>query len=152
MITLEESEILDYLTQHNYGPDGNLEINWQWSRLVRIKPKERVVYRFSFNAWFENVIIVYSIEHLDRLAERGNYSRTTDDFEFINHEMNSIEHIITGWHKPSPPRAKSGWLHSPKHEFQGAPKVDFVGFSDDQNSDPTNPSLFRNGQVSIVYF
>lgn len=151
----KENEILEHLTNNNYGPDRTLDIKWPWVYRVEIKPKQRIRYRFSFAAWFENAVIVYSMPYLTLLAERGNYSRSTEDFDFVNEESTTVEHIVTGWHKPSPPRASKPWLHSPKHRFQGTPNVDIIGFADDQGREKQHPKptdLYRNALVSIEYY
>jgi hypothetical protein len=138
----------------NYGPARDLPIKWPWSHRIAIKPGHKVVYRFSFNAWFENAVIVYSYPQLDELAARGNYSRSQDDYEFVNRGDVEVEHVITGWHKPSPPDAHEPWLHSPKYVHPGTPVVDIIGFADDQgreNQNPRDPNGYRNALVSVVY-
>lgn len=150
-----EHQTFEQITTNNYGPDRSLNIKWPWAYKVHIKPGQRVIYRFSFSARFENAIIIYSMPRLELITERGNYSRPTNDYEFINRNETEKQHIITGWHKPSPPDANKPWLHSPKFEHQGTSQVDIVGFADDQGRDqqyPKDPNLFRNALVSIVYY
>jgi hypothetical protein len=150
-----ESEFLEHLKSNNYGPDGTHNINWRWSHSVHIEPDQRVVYRFSVAAQFENAVIIYSMPDLKLLAERGNYSRSLVNFEFTNKKPHAVEHLITAWHKASPPRAREPWQHSPSFDHIGTPQVEIVGFADDQRRDdhyPRNPDSFRNALVSIVYY
>ncbi|MEB7455148.1 hypothetical protein [Lysinibacillus sphaericus] len=148
------TDLNPYLINNNQGPERNAGIKWEWAHRVIINPGAKVIYRFSFDAWFENAVIIYDMEFLDPLAERGNYSRTMDDFEFKNDSNKHVEHIITGWHKGSPPKASKPWYHSPKLVFpMQTEKVVMVGFSDDQANDgKTDPYYFNDGLVSIIYY
>lgn len=150
----KDTDLSPHLINNNKGPDRNLEINWGWSHRVIIHPRTKVVYRFSFDAWFENAAIIYDFEFLEPLAERGNHSRTSDDFEFKNESDYAVEHIITGWHKASPPKASKPWYHSPKLVFpMQTEKVVMVGFSNDKaKAGNTDPYFFNDSLVSVIYY
>lgn len=138
---------------NNYGPDKNLRIRWEWSHTIRIQPKQSVIYRFSFRADHENAVIVYSLPDIKPLVERGNHSRSTEDWEFYNDCNETIEHLITGWCKSTPPDSEEPWYHSPKYIHPSTEVTDVIGFADDQKRDtpPIDPDLFQNALVTVVY-
>ena len=149
-----DTELIPHLIDNNYGPEHNSVINWDSSHRIVINPGVKVIYRFSFDAWVENAVIIYSMPLLEPIAERGNYSRSTDDFEFKNETDKHIEHIITGWHKASPPKASKPWYHSPKLVLvMQTSRVEMVGFSNDQaNVGKKDPNLFNDGLVSVTHY
>jgi hypothetical protein len=126
----------------NFGPERNAPLNFAWSERFEVPPGKRAICRFSFNAWFENAIMLYDVSNdYQLIAERGNYSRPQDEVELRQPGI----YIITGWHKNSPPRASSPWFQSPKRVFVSNPRDLVVGFEDAGQDD------YDDGLITVTF-
>jgi len=101
--------ILD--TVNVYGPAGDLPIGTNYFRFIH-PAGSRTVVSFDVPAWNEFAIDIYPSTALDgpgveKLAERGNYDRSRDDWTIDYQE--DFEWILTGWAKESPPDWHKPW-------------------------------------------
>lgn len=126
----------------NFGPERNAPLNFAWAEQFDVPAGKRAICRFSFNAWFENAVMIYDVDQdYQLIAERGNYSRHAEEIELRNH----ARYIITGWHKNSPPQARSPWYQSPKRVFVRNDRDLVAGFEDAGQDD------YDDGLVTISF-
>jgi hypothetical protein len=115
----------------NFGPDGKQAMDMAQAHTVTVGPGGSLHFRFSFNAYNENAVIIYDAETLEKVALRENYFRPGDiDFDFQNNEAHPVSFLITGWHKDDLPDAYLPWHQSIKKVFFENSKAVSVGFED----------------------
>ena len=114
-----------------FGPDGTKQIDFAGTHTITVLPTQRLILRFSVNAWWENAILIYSKQTLQLLAERGNYSRSLTDYITDNSaNPEPLEILVTAWHKTSPPKASNPWIQSTRFKVTEGDHILIVGFND----------------------
>lgn len=115
----------------NFGPDNQRVLDMEQTYTVWVRPGGRLRFRFSFEAYHENATLIYTEDTLEKVAERGNYFRSDDDWELQNNSGADAGFVITGWHKNSPPSSEYvPWYQSRIKVFVQSDKVVSVGFED----------------------
>lgn len=112
------------------GPDGIVPRR-DWIYTFPVPLGQRVVFRFTWNAGWENEIWVCSVETGNILVKRGNYLNSTDFVTESDQGENSIFGVV-GYHKRRKP-GSGHWFQSPMKLHQNNP-VDrsiIVGFWDE---------------------
>lgn len=120
-----------------FGPDNNLEMDFTRTYALVVPPQQRAIIDFSSQAAWENAVCIYQLGQADnKIAERGNYSRTLARWDSgVNTGLGNITFLISGWHKNSPPAGNKPWYQSPgKVVLQTALDVVF-GFEDGADGD-----------------
>ena len=93
-----------------YGPARNRTLSGKNTYGLAVYPGETLILEFSQDAWFENAVCVYD-ETGQLRAYRNNYERLTT-FKHKNNTGVTEVFYVSGWHKPSPPKASMPWLRS----------------------------------------
>jgi hypothetical protein len=115
-----------------FGPDRTKQIDFGGTHTILVPPTQRILLRFSFSAWWENAILLYSKQTLQLLAERGNYNRSRDDYITDNSGSDEpLELLVTAWHKKSPPKASASWHQSKRFKLSEGDHILIIGFNDD---------------------
>jgi hypothetical protein len=128
--------------ENNFGPARNLPLNFAWSQRFEVRSEQRAICEFSFNASFENAILVYDVDQdYELVAERGNYSRKADTVELAKAGL----YLVAGWHKNGRPNHRLPWEQSPKRVFVRNDRDLIVGFEDAGQDD------YDDGLVKITF-
>jgi hypothetical protein len=128
-----------------FGPDNSLSINFSGTHIIKVPAGDRLLFRFGFSAEWENSIIVYSKQTLERLVARNNYFGGTDEYITDNSgNPNILEIIVTAWHKKSRPKGKEPWHQSMRFKVQKVDDITIVGFSD------AGGDFFHNAEVFVI--
>ena len=114
----------------NFGPDNKRVLDMDQTHTVWVRPGGHLRFRFSFEGYHENATLIYTADTLEKVAERGNYSRSDDDWEFENSSAADAGFVITGWHKDTIPGSSTAWYQSRIKVFVQSDKVVSVGFED----------------------
>ncbi|MFM2002261.1 MAG: hypothetical protein RI963_1687 [Planctomycetota bacterium] len=115
---------------NNWGPGRNLVLNRIWAKVIKVPANKVARVTFSFNAWYENAIIIYDEETNQLLAERGNgaYRHAQDWASDISPNVKG--YIVTGWHKNGPANHRLPWIQSPNRIFIDTSHYVQIGFED----------------------
>ena len=114
----------------NFGPDNRRVLDMEQTYTVWVRPGGNLRFRFSFEAFHENATLIYTEDALEKVAERGNYLRSDNDWEFQNNSGADAGFVITGWHKDTLPYDSLAWYQSRIKVFVQNDKVVSVGFED----------------------
>lgn len=120
---------------NNWGPGRNLVLNQIWAKVVKVPANKVARVTFSFNAWYENAILIYDEETNQLLAERGNgpYRHAQDWASDISPNVKG--YIVTGWHKNGPANHRLPWIQSPNRVFIDSSHYVQIGFEDAEQDD-----------------
>jgi hypothetical protein len=119
-----------------YGPDNNSELRFPWAIIVEVPHGKEVHMEFSFNAYWENAVCVYELPALTKVAERGNYGRSSQRWTTPkNTQASFAKYLVTGWHKNSPPDGGQPWHQSPGRVQVEQSTLRVIGFEDSSDGD-----------------
>ncbi|MGF7533640.1 hypothetical protein AAGG74_07845 [Bacillus mexicanus] len=114
-----------------YGPDNSKELIANQIGWVRVPCGHRAEFHFASEAHYENAICIYPQHSDHKLAERGNYNRSLNDFSTPENNSNQdVWYRVTGWHKNSPPHGSYPWVVSSIKNDSPASNLYEFGFED----------------------
>jgi hypothetical protein len=112
-----------------FGPDNNLQMDFQKAATIKVNPEQTIRLVFSFQSRFENAICLYD-RNLTKRLERGNYDRSDDAWEWTNDSNQIVEFIVSGWHKKSTPDGSKPWNQSLFKVVSISNSGNIIGFED----------------------
>jgi hypothetical protein len=127
-----------------YGPDNDNELIFGHALLIVVPPGATARVSFAFQVARHNAIIIYRADDLSRLAERGNYGRSVDEWASPRNDNGRPRtYLVTGWHKHVGPDGAQPWLQSTGRQVLASPTGPIHGFEDPSDAD-------YNDAVAIV--
>jgi hypothetical protein len=129
-----------------YGPDNNLELDYQQTLPLVVPALTRARLSFEFQAYWENALIAYRPGSTEKVFERGNYARSRDAWEYSNPSNTPVTLLLSSWHKHGPPDGGKPWEEGPGKVITRFGDGGFVaGFEDGADGD-------YNDGVAVVQF
>jgi len=116
------------------GPSG-IVAKPDWRYIAPIPQGTFLRLSFQFNALWENMIWICNANTHEKLADRGNYSRSRDQFVTDENTQFSPNFAIglVAYHKLVSPDVGAGypWRQSPMAILQDDGKTTVIGFNDE---------------------
>ncbi len=115
----------------NIGPNGIIP-QQGWIHRLKVPSSKRMLFRFTFAAWYEHQIWICSVDTGNILVKKGNYLDTIDWVSENNNAGQDAHLAIVGYHKESPPDGTKPWIQSPMKVRDASldGRVTVVGFDD----------------------